>query len=162
MSIADSVSMQVNGVHVRVDAPPDASLLGVLREELGLTGAKPACGEGMCGACSVLVGDRVVRSCITAVAEAAGTSVTTIEGVGTGGRLHRLQQSFLDAQALQCGYCTPGMIMAALGLLTAIARPTEAEIVAHMQGNICRCGCYTRIVAAIGDAAQAIREAPDA
>ena len=149
MRPVDAIELDVNGARHTVLADPGRSLLHVLREELDLNGAKPGCGEGMCGACTVLLDDRAVRSCTTQVGEAAGRAVTTIEGLGREGRLHPLQQSFLDAEAFQCGYCTPGMIMAAVGLLEANRHPTEAEIVEAMNGNVCRCGAYPQIVTAI-------------
>ena len=137
---------QVNGVPCEVPADPGRSLLHVLREDLDLTGCKPGCGEGECGACTVLVDGRAVRSCITPVGAAAGRRVTTVEGLAGA---HPLQEAFLDLDALQCGYCTPGMIMSGVDLLSRIPSPTVDEVVQNMQGNICRCGAYPRIVAAI-------------
>lgn len=151
----------VNGAERTADAPPDTPLLHVLREQLGLTGCKIGCGEGACGTCTVLVDERPVRACVTPLADALGRRVLTVEGLAAGDRLHPLQQAFLDAQAFQCGYCTPGMLMAALGLLRQEANPSEEAIVGAMQGNICRCGVYARIVDAIGHAAAAMRAAPD-
>jgi aerobic-type carbon monoxide dehydrogenase small subunit (CoxS/CutS family) len=139
----------VNGAACTVSADSARTLLHVLREELDLTGAKPGCGEGRCGACTVLVDGRPVRSCVTPAHETAGRAVTTVEGLAREDGLHPLQRAFLDAEALQCGYCTPGMLMAAAGLLAANPDPDEAQIVAAMDGNICRCGSYPRIVAAI-------------
>jgi aerobic-type carbon monoxide dehydrogenase small subunit (CoxS/CutS family) len=150
------IVLHVNGASRAVRVEPERSLLGVLRDELGLTGAKYGCGEGQCGACIVLVGGEPVPSCVTAVSSAAGRPIQTIEGLAEGERgerLHPLQQAFLDEGALQCGYCTPGMIMAALGLLQRTSRPSEDEIVAAMQPNVCRCGVYPRIVRAIRRAA---------
>jgi aerobic-type carbon monoxide dehydrogenase small subunit (CoxS/CutS family) len=135
-------------------AGPDRSLLSVLRDELDLTGAKYGCGEGQCGACTVLLDGSPVRSCITRMSEAAGKRITTIEGLEREGRLHPLQEAFLETGALQCGYCTPGMIMSGVSLLGKNANPTEADIVHGMQGNICRCGTYPRIVAAVRLAAR--------
>jgi len=135
-------------------AGPDRSLLSVLRDELDLTGAKYGCGEGQCGACTVLLDGSPVRSCITRVSEAAGKRITTIEGLEREGRLHPLQEAFLETGAMQCGYCTPGMIMSGVSLLGKNAAPTEAEIIHGMQGNICRCGTYPRIVAAVRLAAR--------
>ena len=149
--------LTVNGDRLAVDAVGEQPLLGVLRDELGLTGCKIGCGEGACGACTVLVDDTLTRSCVTPVSAATGRRVRTIEGLEQNGRLHPLQQAFLDAGAFQCGYCTPGMIMAALGLLTESPEPSEAEIVEWMQGNICRCGAYARIVRAIQQAAAVTR-----
>ena len=141
---------EVNGVPCEAPADPGRSLLHVLREDLDLTGCKPGCGEGECGACTVLVDGRAVRSCVTPVGAAAGRRVTTIEGLAGA---HPLQDAFLDLEALQCGYCTPGMIMSGVDLLSRISSPTVDEIVQSMQGNICRCGAYPRIVAAIRVAA---------
>lgn len=141
----------VNSTLHEVEIRPDESLLYVLRDTLGLTGAKYGCGEGQCGACTVLVGDRAVRSCMTP-AVSCTQPITTIEGLETGGVLHPVQQAFLDAEALQCGYCTPGMIMSAVALLRATPHPTRERIVSAMNGNICRCGSYPRIVDAIAAA----------
>ncbi|HEX6606255.1 MAG TPA: (2Fe-2S)-binding protein [Chloroflexia bacterium] len=152
--MARVTELTVNGAPVAVDVDATTPLLSVLREDLGLTGSKIGCGEGECGACTVLAGDRAIRACITPVSTVADRPIVTIEGLAQGDRLHPLQQAFLDAEAFQCGYCTPGMIMAGLGLLTACPNPTEAEIVAGMQGNICRCGTYRRIIRAIQQAAE--------
>jgi len=149
------IELDVNGRRRRVDVQGDRSLLGVLREELALTGSKYGCGEGQCGACTVLIDGRAERSCQTKVADAAGKRVTTIEGLERGGRLHPLQQAFIDEHALQCGYCTAGMIMAGVALLERTASPTDDEIVRGMNGNVCRCGTYPEIVAAIKRAAKA-------
>ena len=149
------IELDVNGRRQRVDVPGDRSLLSVLREELALTGSKYGCGEGQCGACTVLVEGRAVRSCQTSVADAAGKAVTTIEGLERGGRLHPLQQAFIDEHALQCGYCTAGMIMAGVALLARTPSPTNDDIVRGMNGNVCRCGTYPEIVAAIKRAAAA-------
>jgi aerobic-type carbon monoxide dehydrogenase small subunit (CoxS/CutS family) len=147
--------LYVNGGRHRLAAEPERSLLSVLREELNLTGSKYGCGEGECGACTVLLEGRPVRSCVTLLSAAAGKRITTIEGLEKNGRLHPLQQAFLDAGALQCGYCTPGMIISALGLLGKNPNPSEPEIIRAMEGNICRCGVYPRILAAIRQAAKA-------
>jgi aerobic-type carbon monoxide dehydrogenase small subunit (CoxS/CutS family) len=146
--------LHVNDARRSVDADPERSLLHVLREDLGLTGSKYGCGEGQCGACTVLVDGQPVRSCITPVSAAAGKAITTIEGLEKNGRLHPVQEAFLAADAMQCGYCTPGMIMSAVGLLKRRANPSQEEIAHSMEGNICRCGAYPRIVAAIHAAAQ--------
>ncbi|HEX6966858.1 MAG TPA: (2Fe-2S)-binding protein [Gemmatimonadaceae bacterium] len=150
------IDLDVNGRQHSVDVDPARSLLSVLREELALTGAKPGCGEGQCGACTVLLGSRSVHSCLTPVSSAAGVPVTTIEGLERDGRLHPLQQAFLDEGALQCGYCTAGMIMAGVALLDTTPSPSREEIVHTMQRNVCRCGTYPRVVAAIQRAAQAM------
>jgi aerobic-type carbon monoxide dehydrogenase small subunit (CoxS/CutS family) len=139
----------VNGVDHSVALDPDRSLLLVLREEIGLTGTKYGCGEGECGACKVLVDGVAVRACKTPLGEVVGRSITTIEGLAEGDRLHPVQQAFLDAGAFQCGFCTPGMIVAAVSLLTHNPHPNEEEIRAAMQGNLCRCGGYLRVLDAI-------------
>ena len=149
-----SLELQVNGQRRVVQASPDRNLLGVLRDDLDLTGAKYGCGEGQCGACMVLIDGRPVPACITPVAAALGRPVQTIEGLTQGDQLHPLQQAFVDCGAMQCGYCTPGMIMNALGLLRQQPDPAESEIVRHMQTSICRCGSYPRIVHAIRQAAR--------
>jgi aerobic-type carbon monoxide dehydrogenase small subunit (CoxS/CutS family) len=148
------IEFKVNGVARRVNASAERSLLSVLRDDLDLTGAKYGCGEGQCGACTVLLDGEAVRSCITPAARAAGKHVTTIEGLEQDGRLHPLQEAFLETGAMQCGYCTPGMIMSGVSLLAKGAHRSDAEIVHGMQGNICRCGTYPRIVAAVRMAAQ--------
>jgi aerobic-type carbon monoxide dehydrogenase small subunit (CoxS/CutS family) len=149
--------LNVNGSRLRCDADADQRLLGVLRDDLDLTGSKYGCGEGQCGACTVLVDGQAIRSCITTVGSVAGKKITTIEGLEKGGRLHPLQQAFLEADALQCGYCTPGMIMSGVALLIKNASPTDQDIVRSMEGNVCRCGTYPRIVAAIHKAAQVLK-----
>jgi nicotinate dehydrogenase subunit A len=149
--------LNVNGAVRAVDVDPDRTLLGVLRDELDLTGSKYGCGEGKCGACTVLVDGEAVHSCLAKVGALEGKAITTIEGLEHDGRLHPLQQAFLDEGALQCGYCTPGMIMAGVGLLGHDPDPDDARIVAAMNGNICRCGTYTRIVAAIHRAARVLK-----
>ena len=152
-----TTELHVNGTRLRIDAASDRSLLSVLRDDLDLTGTKYGCGEGQCGACTVLIDGQATRSCITTVAAAAGKKIITIEGLEKNGRLHPLQESFLEADALQCGYCTPGMIMSGVALLARNTDPSEPEIVRFMEGNICRCGSYPRIVTAIRKAALAIK-----
>jgi aerobic-type carbon monoxide dehydrogenase small subunit (CoxS/CutS family) len=147
-------SLDVNGRIASVTADDDRPLLEVLREELGLTGAKYGCGEGECGACTVLVDGVAVRSCLTTVGEVAGAKIRTIEGLAVGDRLHPVQQAFLDKQAMQCGYCVPGQILAAVALLEENATPSRAEIVAAMTSNICRCCNYDNILAAVELAAR--------
>jgi len=140
----------VNGDKRRIEGAAEGkTLLRVLREDLDLTGAKYGCGEGQCGACTVLLDGKPVRSCITPVSGAAGKRITTVEGLEQNGELHPLQQAFLDEGAMQCGYCTPGMILSGVGLLAKNPRPTEAEILRAMEGNVCRCGVYPRVVAAV-------------
>jgi aerobic-type carbon monoxide dehydrogenase small subunit (CoxS/CutS family) len=151
-------SLKINGQSFSVDVDPDAKLLWVLREHLDLTGTKYGCGEGQCGACTVLIEGRAQRSCLTPVSAVAARSITTIEGLAKGDRLHPVQQAFLDEGAMQCAYCTSGMIMSAVSLLNNRDKPSEAEIQQFMQGNICRCGTYPRIVAAIQRASFAGRE----
>ena len=149
------IELDVNGRRQRVDVPDDRTLLSVLRDELALTGSKYGCGEGQCGACTVLVDGRAVRSCQTKAADAAGKPVTTIEGLERDGRLHPVQQAFIDEHAMQCGYCTTGMIMSGVALLAKSPSPTNDDIVRGMNGNVCRCGTYPEIVAAIRRAASA-------
>jgi nicotinate dehydrogenase subunit A len=149
--------LSVNGGRRAVDADPERSLLSVLRDDLGLTGAKYGCGEGECGACTVLLDGRRVRSCTTRVGTAAGKPIRTVEGLATGDRLHPVQEAFLECGALQCGYCTPGMIVSAVGFLETKPDPSREEIVSGMNGNICRCGTYPRIVAAVEKAARAMK-----
>ena len=150
--------LNLNGRRVRVSVSPDRSLLSVLRDELDMTGAKYGCGEGQCGACTVLLNGVAIRSCITPVRAAAGKQITTIEGLEANGKLHPLQEAFIEECAMQCGYCTPGMIMSGVALLRKNPNPNEEEIVSSMQGNICRCGTYGRIVAAVGRAAKTLKE----
>jgi aerobic-type carbon monoxide dehydrogenase small subunit (CoxS/CutS family) len=149
--------LHVNGAARPVDADPVRTLLSVLRDDLGLTGAKYGCGESHCGACTVLLDGKAVRSCTTRVEMAAEKKVATIEGLAAGDRLHPVQEAFLAAGAMQCGYCTPGMIMSAVSLLSRNPDPTRDEIVQGMNGNICRCGTYTRIIAAVEAAAKALK-----
>ena len=147
------IELRVNGTRRRVDLETERSLLSVLRDDLDLTGAKYGCGEGQCGACTVLIEGQPVRSCVTQVSAVAGKQITTIEGLEQSGRLHPLQEAFLEAGAMQCGYCIPGMIMSGVGLLKKNPHPSEPDIARAMEGNICRCGTYPRVVAAIRQAA---------
>ena len=151
------IELRINSTKHRVDVEPDRSLLSILRDDLDLTGAKYGCGEGQCGACTVLIEGKATRSCITPVSAAAGKQITTIEGLEKSGRLHPLQEAFLEAGALQCGYCTPGMIVSGVALLAKTPDPTAEEIIRLMEGNVCRCGTYPRIVAAIGKAAKVMK-----
>lgn len=153
------MELLVNGTPHRCDAAADRSLLSVLRDDLDLTGAKYGCGEGRCGACVVLVEGRATPSCVTPVGAVADKAITTIEGLERDGRLDPVQQAFLDAGAMQCGYCIPGMIIAARALLNGNPDPTEPEIARHMEGHICRCGTYARITAAVRLAATRTKEA---
>ena len=145
----------VNGVRHAVDAEPETPLLSVLRDDLELTGTKYGCGEGQCGACTVLIDGTPAHSCITRLSSVAGKRITTIEGLAAGGRLHPVQEAFLHAGAMQCGYCTAGMIVASAGLLASNPNPSETQIKQALEGNVCRCGTYPRIVAAVRLAAQA-------
>ena len=145
----------VNGARLKLDVDSERTLLDVLRNELDLTGAKYGCGEGQCGACTVLLDGRAVRSCVTSTASAVGKRITTIEGLEKNGKLHPLQDAFLETGAFQCGYCTPGMIMSGLALLQKTPNPSRDDIVRGMEGNICRCGTYPRIVQAVRLAARA-------
>ena len=151
--------LRINGNTVRINAEAERSLLSVLRDDLDLTGAKYGCGEGQCGACTVLLDGLPARSCVTQVSAAAGKQITTIEGLEQNGKMHPIQEAFLEAGAMQCGYCTCGMIMSCVALLRNNPNPTRDEIVRFMNGNICRCGTYQRIIAAIATAAKATREA---
>ena len=149
-----AVVLLVNGSEHRLDLPPDLPLLYALREHLQMTGTKYGCGEGQCGACTVLLDGRPVRSCRTPVSQAAGKKITTIEGLAQNGKLNPVQQAFLKQEAFQCGYCTSGMIISTVGLLNSNPRPSDEEIVRFLNGNMCRCGTYGRAMAAIRRAAR--------
>jgi isoquinoline 1-oxidoreductase subunit alpha len=149
-----TIRLAINGKSYSVGTDPQTSLLTVLRDHLDLTGSKYGCGEGMCGACTVLVDGKARRSCITPVSTVAQKQITTIEGLAQGEQLHPVQQAFLDLGAMQCAYCTSGMVMSAVALLQQNPNPSDKEIVDFMDGNICRCGTYPRIVSAIHKAAQ--------
>jgi len=151
-----TISFQLNGKPASVKADGDRMLLWVLRSDLGLTGTKFGCGEALCGACTVIVDKRAVRSCVTPVGAVEGKPVLTIEGIGAGG-LHAVQQAFLSHHAFQCGYCTPGMIVSAYALLLETPHPTREQIVRYMEDNLCRCGAHERIVEAIQEAAGAAK-----
>jgi aerobic-type carbon monoxide dehydrogenase small subunit (CoxS/CutS family) len=153
-----TLELEVNGKRYSVNYPPDTPLLYVLRDELGLTGTKYGCGEGQCGGCTVLIGGAPRRSCQIPVSAAATKSITTIEGLEKDGKLHPVQQAFLDAGAFQCAYCTSGMIMSSVGLLQTNANPKEADIVQFLQGNVCRCGTHPRIIEAVQHAAKLMQE----
>ncbi len=148
------ISFTLNGKQAIVHALPMERLLDVLRIELGLTGTKEGCGEGECGSCSVLIDGSLVNSCLIPVLQAAGTSIVTIEGLASGGRLQNLQQSFLECGGAQCGICTPGMILAAHHLLSKNPRPSLEEIREGLSGNLCRCTGYLQIVEAVAEAAR--------
>ena len=147
------IRLAINQKPYSVDVDPQTSLRTVLREYLDLTGSKYGCGEGQCGACTVLIDGKAQRSCVTRVGAVEQKQVTTIEGLAEGDQLHAVQRAFLDLGALQCGYCTSGMIMSAVALLKKNSSPSESDIVEFMDGNICRCGTYARIVSAIQKAA---------
>jgi nicotinate dehydrogenase subunit A len=149
-----TIRLAINQKSYSVDVDPQISLLTVLREYLDLTGSKYGCGEGQCGACTVLIDGKMQRSCVTRVGSVGQKQITTIEGLAEGDQLHAVQRAFLDVGALQCGYCTSGMIMSAVALLKKNFSPSESEIVDFMDGNICRCGTYPRIVSAIQKAAK--------
>jgi carbon-monoxide dehydrogenase small subunit len=144
-----NIQFTLNGKPAELKTDPGRSLLWVLRGDLALTGTKYGCGEGLCGACAVLVEDRVQRACTLSIGDVAGKRVTTIEGLATDGQLHPVQQAFIDHDALQCGYCTPGMIVTAAGLLAQNPRAKAADVVAGLENNLCRCGAHRRIVAAV-------------
>lgn len=147
------ISFTLNGRRVSASTGGDRMLLWVLRTDLGLTGVKFGCGQAICGACTVLVDKKTVRSCVYPVENVTGKEVTTIEGLAQDGKLHPLQEAFVQHDALQCGFCTPGMILSAYDLLLRKPRPTRDEIIQHMEDNLCRCGAHTRIVQAIESAA---------
>ncbi len=148
-----TIRFAVNGTARTVETDPDRPLVEVLREELGLTGTKFGCGEGQCGACTVLLDDDAVFSCVTPVSAAGGHRITTVEGLAQNGKLHPVQQAFLDEGALQCGYCTAGMMLQTVALLKRHPTPTDSQIVAGLNGNLCRCNGYLRILAAVHRAA---------
>jgi aerobic-type carbon monoxide dehydrogenase small subunit (CoxS/CutS family) len=148
-----TINFTVNGQNHSINTDPQRPLLEVLREELHLTGTKYGCGEGQCGACTVLLRGKAIRSCRIPADSVAGQKIVTIEGLSANGRLHPLQQAFLDEEAFQCGYCTSGMIMSALSVLTAYPHASDEDIIQYMDGNVCRCGTYPRILAAIRRAA---------
>jgi nicotinate dehydrogenase subunit A len=149
-----SYRLRVNGKDREVDAEPGDSLLAILRDDFGLTGSRFGCGEGQCGACTVLLDGAGARSCVTRVGSVGAKAITTIEGLAAGDRLHPVQQDFLDVEAFQCGYCTSGMVMAAVGLLKTNPHPSAQDIVRLMDRSVCRCGTYPRIVAAVRLAAE--------
>jgi|SRR5579864_914602 len=155
--MAKPIELEINNKRCQVQCDPETPLLSALRDELGLTGTKYGCGEGQCGACTVLIGGAPRRSCQISVSAAAAKPITTIEGLEKDGHLHPAQQAFLDAGAFQCAYCTSGMILSSVGLLSTNPNPTSAEIVQSLQGNICRCGTQPRIVDAVHQAAKSMQ-----
>jgi aerobic-type carbon monoxide dehydrogenase small subunit (CoxS/CutS family) len=152
------IHLNVNGKDLRLSADVEESLLSALRNRLQFTGTKYGCGEGQCGACTVLINGVAERSCMTKIGSVAGAQITTIEGMERDGALSPLQQAFLEEEALQCGYCTSGMIVSATALLREHPHPTDQQIIEHMNGNICRCGTYPRILAAIKRASRGAGE----
>ncbi len=148
-----AISFTLNGKPTRLTVDDTRMLLWVLREDLGLTGTKYGCGEALCGACTVLVDNDAVRACSTPMKDVAGKHVITVEGLAEGDKLHPIQQAFLKHHAFQCGYCTPGMILSAYALLLKTPHPSQAQILSHMDDNLCRCGSHVRVVAAIEEAA---------
>lgn len=156
--MARPISLEVNGQRYESQYDPETPLLFVLRDELGLTGAKYGCGEGQCGACTVLIGGMARRSCQIPVGVAGSRPITTIEGLENQGQLHPVQQAFLDEGAFQCAYCTSGMILACVSLLQHNPNPSDAVIVRGLQGNVCRCGTHPRIITAVKTAAKRMRD----
>ncbi|MBV9295761.1 MAG: (2Fe-2S)-binding protein [Acidobacteriaceae bacterium] len=150
------MDLVVNGIRSHLNVDPERALLWVLRNELDLTGAKYGCGEGECGACTVLIDGIPHRSCMAPVGAAAGKAITTVEGLADENQLHPVQEAFIECDAMQCGYCTPGMILSSVALLRKNPAPSEPEIKHALQGNICRCGTYNRIIAAVQQATRAM------
>lgn len=150
----EKIKFTLNGKKTEIEIDPALNLLWVLRDNLGLTGTKYGCGIGFCGSCTVLIDDEPVRSCSIPVSEVAGKRIVTIEGLSKKGKLHPLQKAFIDHDALQCGFCTPGMIMNAAGLLKRNPQPAREEIISGMEDNLCRCGAHPRIIDAVEDAAK--------
>ncbi len=155
--MVQTITFNLNNEAVQLKTDPQRTLLWVLRTHFNLTGSKYCCGEGYCGNCTVLVDGKAIQSCSFPIKTVKGKSVLTIEGLAPSGGLHPLQQAFIDHEAVQCGYCTPGMILNAYGLLLKNPKPTEKEIVEAMEGNLCRCGCYPRIINAIQTAGKTIQ-----
>jgi aerobic-type carbon monoxide dehydrogenase small subunit (CoxS/CutS family) len=155
--MVNTIKFKLNGKPVELKGDEERRLLWVLRSDLGLTGTKYGCGEGICGACTVLINRKATRSCQVSVKEIRGKEVITIEGLAKNGRLHPLQKAFMEENAFQCGYCTSGMILNAYGLLLEKPNPTEAEIIQGMDDNLCRCGAHLRIIQAIQTAAKEMR-----
>jgi aerobic-type carbon monoxide dehydrogenase small subunit (CoxS/CutS family) len=153
----EKITFTLNGKKTVILTDPNQTLLWVLRNQLGLTGTKYGCGNGFCGACTVLINREAIRSCMTPVSDIAGKEVITIEGLARGGKLHPLQQAFVDHDALQCGYCTPGMIITAAALLEKNPSPSRQEIVDGLEENLCRCGAHTRIIDAVETAARQMK-----
>jgi carbon-monoxide dehydrogenase small subunit len=154
------IQFELNGKNVEVELDENQTLLWVLRTNFGLTGTKYGCGIGFCGSCTVLVNNEAMRSCSMKMSEVEGARIITIEGLAINGALHPVQQAFVEHDALQCGYCTPGMIMNAVGLLNSNPNPTREDIIYGMEDNLCRCGAHTRIIDAVSSAAKAMKSVP--
>ncbi len=154
------VQFELNGKQVEIQPEENQTLLWALRTNFNLTGTKYGCGEGYCGACTVLMNDEPVRSCVILLADVAGAKIITIEGLAEGEKLHPVQQAFVENDALQCGYCTPGMILNAVGLLNKNPEPSRQEIIEGMEDNLCRCGAHTRIIRAIESASKKLKGEP--
>jgi carbon-monoxide dehydrogenase small subunit len=157
MNMEKTISFVLNGKKTDILIDPTSTLLWVLRNQLGLTGTKYGCGMGFCGACTVLIDNEAVRSCSLPIGDVAGKKVVTIEGLAKNGKLHPLQQAFVDHDALQCGYCTPGMIMNATALLLKNPKPSREDIIKGMEDNLCRCGAHVRIIEAVETAATVMK-----
>lgn len=153
----ETIRFKLNNKETELVTDPNQILLWVLRNQLGLTGTKYGCGIGFCGACTVLIDNEPVRSCMIPVSDVAGKNLVTIEGLATGEKLHPLQQAFIDHDALQCGFCTPGMILTAVGMLEKNPSPDRDDIVTGLEDNLCRCGAHTRIIDAVTDASKVMR-----
>ena len=153
----ETIQFKLNNKDAQVTIDPNKTLLWVLRDDFELTGTKFGCGIGFCGACTVLINNEPVRSCSIPVSDVAGKSVITVEGLAKNGKLHPVQQAFIDHDALQCGYCTPGIIMTSVGLLKKNSSPTRQDIVAGLEGNLCRCGAHMRIIDAVEDASKVMK-----
>ncbi len=153
----ETIRFKLNGKKTELTTDPNQTLLWILRNKLGLTGTKYGCGIGFCGACTVLINNEPVRSCMMPVSEAAGKNIVTIEGLAKKGKLHPLQKAFIEHDALQCGFCTPGMIITAAGLLKKNPSPTPEEIINGMEDNLCRCGAHNRIIDAVQTAAKEMK-----
>jgi len=151
------IRFTLNGKKTEITVDPTLTLLWVLRDQFGLSGTKYGCGEGLCGSCTVLIDNEVYRSCSIQIGDIAGQSIITIEGLSSNGQLHPIQSAFIEKDALQCGYCTPGMIISAYGLLLNNPEPTREEVIEGMEGNLCRCGAHIRIIEAIQSAGREMK-----
>lgn len=156
--MSQHIRLRVNGMEREADVPDDLLLVDFLRDELGLTGAKVGCGYGICGSCTVILNDQVIKSCVTLAVQADGAEVRTVEGIATSARLHPVQKALIDEGGFQCGYCTPGIVLTAVAMLEKNPNPSEVEIRSGLAGNFCRCTGYTRIVQAVQKAARVMRD----